>query len=79
MARKTVGNREHCPKNGREQGTLASRNREQRTGNVREQGTLDKALPGTGNIGSNVPGNREHGTPYQSLIFESKSRVRFQS
>ncbi len=52
----------------REQGTLVQKklgtlgNREHWVKHCREQGTLGKILPGTGNIGENVPGNREYGT-----------------
>ena len=59
---KTAGNREHQPKNSREQGTFMKNlgTREHWLKNGREQGTLALKAPGTGNIGLKTAGSREH-------------------
>ena len=56
------GNREHWPKNSREQGTSAPK--QPGTGNfhqkLRDHGTLAQKQPGTWNNGPKSAGNREH-------------------
>ena len=77
------GNREHWPKNRREQGTSAPK--QPGTGNFHEklgdQGTLAQKRPGTRNIGPKSAGNREHwpkNSREQGTFYE-KYRKNYQS